>query len=240
MHFSPSQITKFRNEPALWLIEYHMGVRGEVGPGAWRGTAVEAGVEAGLMKAVNEGKCVEIAYSVFDAEAAGEISDKITEERYMIAAFLKEAREALSKMPPLIVSQVKIETFVPEAPDIPVIGYLDFDFGDYDLDLKTTKACPSKPRPDHLWQVAVYNKARGKPHKLLYVTPKRHALYEVPQEALDAAWREVSATVVAMDRIIKGIEQRGIESIAPLYPPRDVNSFYWDDATRAKAKEVWL
>ena len=201
---------------------------------------MEAGVEAGLMKKLNGGECVGVAYSVFDAEASGEISDKITEERYMIAAFVEKAREALSKMPKLIVSQVKIETYVPEAPDIPVIGYLDFDFGDFDLDLKTTKACPSKPRPDHLWQVAVYNKARGKPHSLLYVTPKKYALYEVPQEDLDAAWREVSATVVAMDRIVKGIEQRGIESIAPLYPPRDVNTFWWDDMTRAKAKEVWL
>jgi hypothetical protein len=45
---------------------------------------------------------------------------------------------------------------------VPLVGYLDFAFtADIDIDLKTTRACPSWPRGNHVRQVALYRAARS-------------------------------------------------------------------------------
>ena len=44
-HLSPSSLRLFRAEPACWIGRYMLKVPDEAGAGAWRGQAVEAGVD---------------------------------------------------------------------------------------------------------------------------------------------------------------------------------------------------
>src|SRR5262245_7421068 len=44
-HLSPSSLRLWRAEPAAWISRYLLRVRDDIGPAAWRGTAVEAGVD---------------------------------------------------------------------------------------------------------------------------------------------------------------------------------------------------
>ena len=44
-HLSPSSLRLWRDAPAVWIGKYLLRAPDEVGPGAWRGKAVEAGVD---------------------------------------------------------------------------------------------------------------------------------------------------------------------------------------------------
>ena len=49
-HFSASQINQFLADQALWILRWGWDVKGEVGPGAWRGSAVEAAFDVALYR----------------------------------------------------------------------------------------------------------------------------------------------------------------------------------------------
>ncbi len=74
-HYSASQVNQFAYDSALWIIRRFMPeVRGSVGPGAWRGTAIEAAADRLLyFPDATEEELVEIAMAVFEKEAQGEI-----------------------------------------------------------------------------------------------------------------------------------------------------------------------
>ncbi len=240
-HFSASQITKFSNEPALWMIEYLMGVKGGVGPAAWRGRAVEAGLKVRMLKTGWDFEdCCAQAMTVFEEEAQGDLADDVQTQRDAIPDYLTQALLAAADWTSLLTTQARIETHVPGV-DIPLIGYTDFQFPELTRDLKTTKQCPSSldRKREHVWQMAIYHKATGDSQSLVYVTPKKWAEFPVGDDLIEPAWKAVCATVRAMAAILNDIESRGVESVAAFYPPRDINHFLWDDATREKAREVW-
>jgi len=91
---------------------------------------------------------------------------------------------------------------------IPVIGYLDFAFDGLDVDLKTTKACPSKPRPEHVRQVSLYRAARGRDGGLLYVTDKKHAYYPVDDQMMDEALMEMHAAALSLNNFLARMDSR--------------------------------
>ncbi len=74
-HYSASQINQFASEPALWLLRrFRPDVKDTVGPGAWRGTAIEAALDRLLyFPDTTEEELVAIALEVFEREAQGEL-----------------------------------------------------------------------------------------------------------------------------------------------------------------------
>jgi hypothetical protein len=187
-HLSPSSLNLWKEAPGIWALRYLKRVRDEGGAGFWRGTATENGLSV-LLRTKDVNEALEAAHSSFDMNTAGEISEDIEAERALIEPMV---RELIRWAPPsdLMASQIKIEHWFDGIP-VPVIGYLDFAFECRDVDLKTTKACPSSPRPDHIRQVSLYRAARNRPGGLLYVTGKKHAYFEVDDAQMSQAMADL-------------------------------------------------
>lgn len=252
-HISPSQITRFLNEPALWIVEKLYNVRGDAGPKAWRGAACEAAADRVLFDdGVTDAEALASATERFDAECQGEVRDDIDKSRAELPLYLNNLLPALRKIKsergPPIERQARIELELPDINAI-VIGYADWVWADGGLDLKTVARMPSfdeasgriKDKPDHVRQMAIYAKAKGRPFSLLYGTPgkqKEPKWYPVGDDEAAKAMRQVMAAARAMDRVLtRPIAER--EHVAAMYPPRDLDNFLWDEKTRAKAREIW-
>jgi hypothetical protein len=197
-HLSPSALNCWRETPGLWCLRYLAGVRDETNAAMHRGTSVERGLDAMLHGASPE-DAHKFAINEFDRLFTGVLSDEIEAERELIPGMVKQCHKWRDDMkeagalPDLAATQLRVETWL-DGVDIPVIGYVDFTFMDGpDIDLKTTKRCPSEPSANHLRQVALYHKARQRPAALLYVTEKRFAFYAPPVSDLEAAIAELTS-----------------------------------------------
>lgn len=246
-HFSASQISLFLDEPALWLLRRFYGITAEVGPAAWRGSAIEAAMDLRLYKrGCSDEECLEKAMERFELDAQGILDDDHEKARQEIPLFLANLLPSLKDWPEPLARQMRIEWW-PDGCGIPVIGYADYVFEDGIVDLKTTARMPSfdtstgqiKQKGDHLRQMAIYRASTDKPCTLLYVTPgkaKEPIRYQVSDEEHSAALRQVTAAVKAMERLNR---QSDPKRIIDLFPPRDLAGFRWDAPSRAKACELW-
>ena len=175
-HLSPSSLNLWRASPGLWTARYLAGLKDE-NAAMWRGHAVETGL-ARLFRGGSIGEARSAALDRFDENTAGEAAENEQTERDLIIPMLDTAAtwEAPAE---LAATQLRVEHWVSGVP-VPIIGFVDFAFtGGIDVELKTTKARPSKPRADHVRQVALYRAARKRRGGILYVTDKRAAFYEI-------------------------------------------------------------
>lgn len=182
-HLSASSLNLWRGSPGLWALRYLANVKDDGNAAMWRGTAVEGGFHS-ILRGFDLPAATDLALQNFDANSHGEITDEIDAERNLIPPMLKglAAFTAAKPFPPLIGTQLKIEHWYDDIP-IPVIGYADFVFEDgLIVDLKSTKACPSQPRPDHARQVSLYMAAREAPGALLYCTHAKQGFYRLDED----------------------------------------------------------
>lgn len=194
-HLSPSSLNLWRNAPGIWALRYLAKIRDDGNAAMWRGTAVENGLAAYLRGVDIETACL-VAHQGFELNCQGEVSDDIEAERELISPMVRQCQ---NWTPPgdLNATQLKVEHYLEDVP-IPVIGYLDFSFEGIDIDLKTTKACPSTPRPDHVRQVSLYRAARGRQGGLLYVTGKRHAYFPIDDDMMERALGDMQADALSL------------------------------------------
>lgn len=205
-HLSPSSLNVWRENPGLWCLRYLAQVKDDGSPAMWRGTAVERGLEHLLRDAPDD--ALPAAMQAFEASALGEIRADIDAEAKLIPGMVSQCSKWFNDitkagaLAPLAASQLKVETWL-DGVSIPVIGYVDFTFMEgADIDLKTTKQCPSKPRPDHIRQVALYNRARKRSAALLYVTDKRFAFYSPTQDELDEGLYELTDAARSLEKFL--------------------------------------
>lgn len=196
-HLSASSLNLWSVMPGLWALRYLCGFKDTFGPAAMRGTAVEAGMVHMLHGRPDP---LQVALDTFTEGMQGELSEAIDEERDRIPGMLKQIA-AWAPPGDLRATQIKIECWL-DGIAIPLIGYVDFSFDDADVDLKTTKQCPSKPKADHVRQASIYRTARNKPGRLLYVTDKKHAEFEITDDMRDAAMDEIALTARSLDRYL--------------------------------------
>ena len=216
-HLSASSLNLWAALPGLWALRYLCGFRDQAGPAATCGNAVEDALKAILH---GRGDPLAAALQTFDNNMQGEISDAISAERAIIPGMVEQCK--LWQPPgPVMASQMKVEFWI-DGIAIPIIGYVDFCFEDTDVDLKTTKACPSKPKADHVRQVAMYRTARKKRGKLLYVTEKKHAEFEVTDEMRDAALAEISHTAQALELLSVRLRVGARRAALPADRPRQL------------------
>lgn len=238
---SPSQINLFLNEPSIWIINKFLGFYGEAGPAAKRGVAVEAALNNILESNCDYKTANAWMHEVFLKETQGMNKDDIEKERTSLDGMLEQTVELFLNIDDaLLGTQVRLEF---EMLGIPMLGFADYDYGSYYVDLKTTTRCPSSEETissEHLRQVAIYKKASGKPQKLAYVTPKKYNLLTPTDEQLSVAEKEIHAAIRAMKQAYEIEEENGFDALAILYPPRDTKSFYWDTKTLTKAQEIWF
>ena len=128
----------------------------------------------------------------------------------------------------------------------PWIGFDDYTFKPKDddprpicLDLKTTHRLPGGITDTHKRQMALYQMMRPD-HKIeiLYVTPKKHAIYEMTMPEAVEICEQLKKAAQAGERLIGLFEDP--KELATLFAPDFGGSFYWNDPTiRAEAKRVW-
>ena len=171
----------------------------------WRGTAVEQGLAA-LLRNKDLGQAIELAQQNFQLNTQGETSGEIEAERALIEPMI---RQSLHWQPPseLMATQLRIEHWLDDIP-IPVIGYLDLAFDGIDIDLKTTKAVPSAPRPDHVRQIALYRAARMRPGGVLYLSGKRHAYYEIDDDSTERALSDLASDALSLLNFLARCESK--------------------------------
>jgi hypothetical protein len=234
LRLSPSSIMTFLHEPALYVLRRRFGVQAEAGPGAWLGDAVHHGVAYALLHGADHDRAHEAALAKFHERSGGEIRADIDEARERIAPCLRQAMAALAPYGKPVTIEGWVEAPIPGV-DAVVRGRTDFGYDDYCIDLKTGRNCYVRPLPDHVLQLACYWRATALPQKLCYVTHARTSIVEVTEEDLAAGWRQIVAAARAMVRL----ESLPDGDAVTLYPPRDLTGYRWDDATRAKAREIW-
>ena len=166
---SPSQINKFIECPSAYVAQYLLGHRFPSGAPAYRGRAVETGLHRALY-GDDLSACIRVAEKQFQEELAEEAGPTTIEEDVArdkefdaIPDMVTLAADELADfgMPDgkndapqrQVIANAKFDTY-----SIPIMGYVDFTFSDFDLvvDLKTTfppalgdarKPCPPA---DHL------------------------------------------------------------------------------------------
>lgn len=234
-HHSVARANKFREAPDAFVWSYLLGFRDETNGKMAAGSAVEKALHGGLLHGLDIVAIQSEALMHFDAEMTGEV----TKERDDLPALCAQALDALSPFGKPLTYQAPVKLAPGERFGLRygVTGYTDFGYDGFDVDLKVTWALPSKPKFSHVCQVGTYSKLRGdKPQKLCYVTPKKFAVYDVSPEELDLGWRTTFATWKRIETMLSIIETPA--DACALYP-LNLDSFYWSDAMKPKAMEVW-
>jgi hypothetical protein len=236
-HLSPTSINAFAAQPSFWAFKYLLKNKDQVGPSAWRGSAVEAGLDHWLFKGDEIG-AMKAAAIRFELEAQGEIAPDIDKERATINPMLDQAmtamEDAYSDIP--TVRQLDIEYWI-DGIEVPIIGKIDYEWPEYGLDLKTTRRIQTAIPDGHGRQISLYQAARKKPYKLLYVSEKKAEFKELTQEAYE---RHLKHFAWYAHNIRRGLATFSDPvELARLYPP-DFTSFYWkNDDSVNKAMEIW-
>lgn len=198
-HLSPSSLNLWQSSPGIWAMRYIAKLKDGGNAAMWRGSAIENGMAA-FLRGADTDRAGLAAHTAFDLNCKGELTDEIEIERELITPMLKQC--FLWQPPSMLnAAQLRIEHWFDNIP-IPVVGYLDFAFEGIDVDLKTTKACPSVPRPDHVRQVALYRAARGRNGGLLYVTNKRHAYYGVDDDMAERALSDIEVSARSLQQFL--------------------------------------
>jgi len=234
-HLSASSLALYRNEPALWTLRYLFGVRDNAGPGAWRGSAVEGAVNKIIYENCSDDEAISAALGAFEISAQGDLSDDVDKERSVIPDMTRHASIAFRSLGKPIATQFKVEHWI-DGIEIPVLGYIDYLYEDFLIDLKTTLRAPSEPRPDHAVQVVSYSDATAKRPGLIYVTPKKSQRFN--HESIDAERARWSLRRSAHSlRALLAMAADKHEA-ASIFTP-SIDGFMWTDITRNAALELW-
>jgi len=238
-HYSPSSLSLFSASPALFVLSKVLGINQPVGAPAHRGSAVEAGVSAGLFELDRPVEdCVQIATAKYAGLMA--LSGDPRREQYG-ADIPAMVASALTELRPYGVpthAQERVE-WRPEGLKAPIIGYLDFYWADKGLlaDLKTTEKLPSQIKISHARQVSSYVAALSDniEGRVSYITPKKRATYRL---------ENVRQHRDALHRVALACERFLALSDDPLYfigiTTPDYESFYWSNPTaRQLGFEFW-
>lgn len=240
-HLSASSLNAWLAAPSLWVLEKLLKHRGQMGAAAHRGTAVEAGVSAGLFNPeVDEAACTKTAIELYDKLTALSGDPKRDHERTVIPGMVKQGlalREHGLPIRPNFGDQHKVEIRL-EGVSVPIIGYLDWLYGEEILDLKTTLRVPSSMSEPHLRQATVYKTAHfDKRVRFFYVSDKKAEKHTLTREQYDVALRELTQSAQRLERFLSvSNDARELAAIVP----HTSDSFYFNDpSTRAKALEVY-
>lgn len=232
-HLSPSSLNCYAEQPAFWALKYLHNFSEESNASMWRGSAVEAGLDLWLYKR-EEGAAQKAALDRFELDAMGEIDDSIDKERIAIFPMLDLAMQALGTFPEPTGRQFKVEYWF-DGIEVPIIGFTDYEWPEFGIDLKTTRRMPSTVPPRHAKQISLYQAARKKPFKLLYVTEKKAEIKEV--EDWEVQLKRLSWHAHGIRRALSVSSDP--HEVARLFAP-DFDHMYWKgEAARAAAVEIW-
>lgn len=235
-HYSPSSLNLFCAAPAMFVLEKVLGHRQPVGSPAHRGTAVEAGVTAGLMEPNKPlPECIAVAETKYDQVTALSSDARRADYRETIGGMVTSALEELRPYGVPSHTQGKVEWY-PEGLSVPILGYYDFHWADHNIttDLKTTEKLPSAVKIAHARQVSLYVTSNNADPRASYITPKKRATYRVDNINEHRAALHQIALRVEKFLSLSDDPQFFTDIIAP-----DYESFYWGGPARQIGFEKW-
>lgn len=233
-HLSVSSLALWRNEPARWVAQYLHGIKDASGPSAMRGTAVEAGLNQALA-GEDDDKAIAAALDNFDLATAGEITEELERERRNIPDMVKLVAANLRSLGRPMATQRRVERRIPGI-EVPIIGYIDYEWPEYIVDLKTTLRMPSEPRKDHAVQVVSYGDTLEKRPGLIYVTPRKIQRFAQEHMDLEEARWTLRRSALALRITLAVAADR--EEMTNLVVPR-FDDFRWSDAAKEAARTIW-
>lgn len=226
-HLSASSINAYATDLGLWCMERLMKMKTQVGCAAHRGTAIEAGVSAGLL---DPSLPIEVAQAIAIQEyaklTAFSSDPKREQEREAVEPSVAVAIDELRKygIPDMV--QYKIEKRLPDV-SIPLIGYIDFGWSQHGiiLDLKTALKLSSTIANGHARQVAGYIYETNFEGRVCYTTPKKLAVYQ-----LTDAERRINEVVQIAHRMNKflSLSSDAKELTSIIVPNYD--HFFWNNS----------
>ena len=132
----------------------------------------------------------------------------------------------------LVNYQEKIEVQYADLP-IPIVGYIDFVFKDFILDLKTTGKMPSKCPESVRRQMAVYSMVYTEYDMVVdYVTPKKYQTFKL--EELQLYRRQVYDICMGLMRFLSTSDSP-LQLTQSFHPNFD--HWAWDDTMKNEAKK---
>lgn len=244
---SPSSINLFISEPALWVMKQFYGIRGPGSIYTMRGKLVESIVNRHF-ECQKKGSCF-TTYAKEFAQESFDIPDEITEED--IDSIFSMGQRVYKDMKSLFGTPVAMQSDVSVCINGTLVsGYIDYDFGDFTLDLKTANKVPHKlvkgPRAGclpvsksaNVRQQVIYEKAIRKPARLMFCSPNKDVesfVYEVNDKDRQEQELVISDAVANMSQCHTEGKVFAVEN----YKPKNMSSFFWDDNTRAEAIKIW-
>lgn len=234
-HLSASSLAMYRNEPALWVLKYMFRVRDDAGPAAWRGSAVEGAVNKIIYEDCDDDAATLAALGAFEISAQGDLADDVDKERKVIPDMVREAGRQFRLLGKPVATQFKVEHWI-DGIEVPVIGFIDYLYPEFLVDLKTTLRLPSEPRADHAVQVVSYGDATDKRPGLVYVTPKKSQRFAAESINAERARWTLRRSAHALRTLLAMADDK--YHAASVFTP-DFDRFYWNETTKTAALEIW-
>lgn len=233
---SPSALNLFCASTSMWVLEKIIGVRQPVGAPAFRGTAVEDGVTAGLLDpTASLESCVDVALKKYDTITALSGDKRREDYRATIPAMVHSALEELRPYGVPSQTQGFVE-WKPEGLRLPIVGYFDYHWEQHNItvDLKTTEKLPSAVKIPHARQISLYVQSNNADARATYITPKKRATYQI--ENIDAHRNALFQIALRCEAFLALSEDPAF--FTKITVP-DLESFYWGGPSRQLAFEHW-
>lgn len=235
-HLSPSSLNCYAEQPAFWALKYLHGYKDDGNPAMWRGSAVEAGLDHWLFKH-DERSALSAASDRFELDALGDLSDDVNRERERVPALLSRAMLSTSGLGPPTVRQLPVEFWF-DGIEVPIVGRIDYEWEPEGIDLKTVgRNIPTKIPGGHARQISLYQVARKKPYRILYVSPTRAEFKALTDDEVKTNIQRLEWHAHAIRRVLSMFSDR--HELARIFVP-DFDHFYWRrDEARVAATEIW-
>jgi hypothetical protein len=209
-----------------------------------RGIAVEHGVT----------EFVEHKKDLQEAIRAGK--QKFTEDTFLLDEDIEEVDAKIEPWITNCIDVIRLDGLVGtqrelnfEIDGLTFVGYLDFEYEDEIIDLKTTTTVPHiltrgarkgklpTMKIPNVRQQCLYQYATGKPCKLLYASIGESLYYQIQDDEYKVHMAEIKRVV----KEIKNILTKGRDFAILNYSPikGKMKSFYWNQEMRDKAIELW-
>ncbi len=233
---SVSDIQLYREEPSLWILKHHPDYkyRTKSGAAAQRGLSVEHALAMSWRFNLTLEQATLIACRSFIRARGEPMFPDDLKEYNDIPSYVSTCFDIKKELGESKYTAFQKEV-VGEIEGVPFLGFIDFQFEGYDIDLKTTGRCPSSMKEPHIEQMSFYQYVTGKPIMCVYSTPKKFDMFTLTEDQYTTGMNRLKSTV----RSIKTALGYDWETLFELFTPRDINGFRWDEKSRFIASNIW-
>lgn len=259
-HLSPSNLNSWCGEygdEGKWCLSYIYGNKFKGNTASVRGQVIEDCFLRILLKK-DEGieNLLKFAQDTFILKLSDlDVDEKDFNKEYeALNGFLEQSYRAIQelqlKLPDTTSpTQLEVRYRITDKVPLEVKGFIDFDFSDYALDLKTTHKIPRKGvAPNHKRQISFYaNGRKERVAKILYLSAKDYQFYALYDREIDAAYDEL---VFRAESLYNRLEAAAIlskhrgtspnEELTKLVTP-DMSGWSWkeEDLMFAAENNLW-